>query len=50
MGAGEGQLPIQGIELGHGWSIALDTKAGGMSVTRVNGDAMFVLFGTCTPS
>jgi hypothetical protein len=50
MGAGEGQLLMQGMELDHGWSIALDTKAGGMSVILVNRDDVFVLFGTCTPS
>jgi hypothetical protein len=50
MGAREGQLLMQGTELGYGWNIPLDTKAGGMSVTLVNRDDVFVLFGTCTPS
>jgi hypothetical protein len=50
MEAGEGQLLMQGTELGYGWSIALDTKSGGMSVTLVNRQDVFVLFGTCTPS
>lgn len=50
METGEGQLILQGTELGYGWSIALDTKTGGMSATLVNRDDVFVLFGTCTPS
>ncbi|UXU89953.1 hypothetical protein [Burkholderia sp. S-53] len=50
MEAGKGQLLMQGTELGYGWSIALDTKSGGMSATLVNRDDVFVLFGTCTPS
>ncbi|QCP53045.1 hypothetical protein FAZ95_28535 [Trinickia violacea] len=50
MEAGEGQLLMQGTELGYGWSLVLDTKSGGMSATLVNRDDVFVLFGTCTPS
>ncbi|HTR09268.1 MAG TPA: hypothetical protein VMJ11_21970 [Paraburkholderia sp.] len=50
MEAGEGQLLMQGTELGYGWSIALDTKSGGVSMTLVNREDVFVLFGTCTPS
>jgi hypothetical protein len=36
----DGQLLMQGTELGYGWSIALD----------VNREDVFVLFGACTPS
>ncbi|BCG00400.1 hypothetical protein PPGU19_049680 [Paraburkholderia sp. PGU19] len=50
MESGDGQLLLQGTELGYGWSIVLDTKTGGMSATLVNRDDVFVLFGTCTPS
>ena len=46
----EGQLLLQGTELGYGWNIALDTKSGGISLTLVNRQDVFVLFGTCTPS
>lgn len=50
MEAGDGQLLLQGTELGYGWSITLNTKTGGMSATLVNRDDVFVLFGVCTPS
>jgi len=46
----EGQLLLQGTELGYAWSVALDTKTGAMSTTLVNREDVFVLFGTCTPS
>lgn len=46
----DNQLLLQGTELGYGWSIALDTRTGGMSATLVNRDDVFVLFGVCTPS
>jgi hypothetical protein len=46
----EGQLLLQGTELGYGWSIALDTRTGSMSTTLVNREDVFVLFGACTPS
>jgi hypothetical protein len=50
MEPGEGQLLLQGTELGYGWSITLDTKTGAMSATLVNRDDVFVLFGACAPS
>lgn len=50
MESGDGQLLLQGTELGYGWSITLNTKTGGMSATLVNRDDVFVLFGACTPS
>jgi hypothetical protein len=50
MEPGDGQLVLQGTELGYGWSLALDTKTGAMSATLVNRDDVFVLFGACTPS
>ncbi|MCC8403223.1 hypothetical protein LJ655_15225 [Paraburkholderia sp. MMS20-SJTN17] len=50
MEQGDGQLLMQGTELGYGWSITLNTETGGMSATLVNRDDVFVLFGVCTPS
>jgi hypothetical protein len=50
MEASDGQLLLQGTELGYGWSVALDTKTGDMSATIVNREDVFVLFGACTPS
>jgi len=46
----EGQLLLQGTELGYGWSIALDMKTGAMSTTLVSNENVFILFGACTPS
>jgi hypothetical protein len=46
----DGQLLLQGTELGYAWSVALDTKTGAMSTTLVNREDVFVLFGSCTPS
>jgi hypothetical protein len=45
-----GQLLLQGTELGYAWSAALDTRTGAMSSTLVNREDVFVLFGSCTPS
>jgi hypothetical protein len=50
MESGEGQLLLQGTELGYAWGIALDTKTGAMSTTLVSHENVFVLFGACTPS
>jgi hypothetical protein len=43
------QLLLQGTELGYGWTLALDQESGTMSVTLVNREEVFVLFGSCTP-
>lgn len=45
----DGQILLQGTELGYNWSIALDTKSGAMSAALVNREDVFVLFGACTP-
>jgi hypothetical protein len=45
----EAQLLLQGNEAGFGWTIALDKESGKMSVTLVNREGAFVLFGSCTP-
>jgi len=42
-------LLMQGIELGHAWSMALDHKTGKMILSLVGNDVAFVLFGSCTP-
>jgi hypothetical protein len=48
--SGEGQLLLQGIELGYGWTIALDKKTGAISTALVSHENVFILFGACTPS
>ena len=45
----DGQVLLQGNEVGYGWTLALDTSDGSMSATLVNRDGAFVLFGQCTP-
>ena len=42
-------LLLQGSEIGYGWTVAVDMKAGTMAATMVNRDGAFVLFGSCTP-
>jgi hypothetical protein len=47
--ADERQLLMQGIELGHAWSLALNYESGKMILTLAGNDVAFVLFGACTP-
>jgi hypothetical protein len=42
------QLLLLGTELGYGWTLVLDQETGKMSLTLVNRDGAFVLFGACT--
>jgi hypothetical protein len=42
------QLLLQGTELGHAWSLALDSADGKMSLTLVDRQGAFVMFGSCT--
>jgi hypothetical protein len=49
MEKGEDQIVLQGNELGYGWTLALDQESGDMTITLVNRDGAFVLFGSCTP-
>jgi hypothetical protein len=42
-------LLLQGSEIGYGWTVAIDMKAGTMAATMVNREGAFVLFGSCTP-
>ena len=43
------QLLLQGKELGYAWTLALDQESGAMTITLVNREGAFVLFGSCTP-
>ena len=44
----DGQVLLQGTEIGFGWTMAIDIKAGTMAATLTNRDGAFVLFGSCT--
>jgi hypothetical protein len=44
----EGQLLLQGFELGYGWVIAIDQETGKLTGTLANHEDAFVLFGACT--
>jgi rRNA processing protein Krr1/Pno1 len=41
------QLVLQGIENGHGWTLAIDRKHGRMTVGTTGEDASYILFGAC---
>jgi hypothetical protein len=41
-------LILQGVESGRGWSIAINTKDGTMSVSGVGDAVSFLMFGSCT--
>jgi hypothetical protein len=43
------QILLQGKELGYAWTLALAQDNGTMTVTMVNREGAFVLFGSCTP-
>jgi hypothetical protein len=43
----DGQLLLQGRELGYGWTIAIEQKNGDMTLSLVNREGAFVLFGRC---
>jgi hypothetical protein len=47
--ADEHQLLLQGVELGHAWSMSLNHQTGKMILSLVGKDVAFVLFGSCTP-
>jgi hypothetical protein len=44
----EEQIVLHGNELGFGWTMALDQENGDLTITLVNRDGAFVLFGSCT--
>lgn len=43
----DGQLLLQGREMGYAWTIAIDAKSGDMTLGLVNREGAFVLFGRC---
>lgn len=44
----DGRLVLQGVQLGHGWSMAISQETGAMSLAVVGAEIGFVVFGTCT--
>ena len=49
MDKSDNQLLLQGKELGYAWTLVLAQESGTMTLTMVNHEAAFVLFGSCTP-
>jgi hypothetical protein len=43
----EGELILQGIQNGYGWSMAISLESGDMSLAITGGGAGMVVFGTC---
>lgn len=43
-----GNLILQGVEEGRGWTLLIDESTGEMSVSVADPDGAFVLFGACT--
>ena len=41
-------LILQGVESGRGWSLAINTKDGTMSVSGIGDAVSFLMFGSCT--
>ena len=41
------QLILQGIENGHGWTVAIDNKHGNMTTSAVGEDANYIMLGAC---
>jgi hypothetical protein len=44
----EGELLLQGVQAGHGWTMAISRGTGAMSLTIAGDGSGFVVFGTCT--
>lgn len=42
------QVILQGVEEHRGWTLAIDRKDGGMSLTTVGADVDILIFGACT--
>lgn len=42
------QIVIEGMELGYGWTLVLDSGDGSMTLMIVNSANAYVLFGNCT--
>ena len=49
MDKSDDQILLQGKELGYAWTLVLAQESGTMTLTLVNREAAFVLFGSCTP-
>ncbi len=45
----EGKLILQGVQLGLGWSMVITQESGAMALTAAGDQAVFVIFGACTP-
>lgn len=45
----DGQILLQGREMGYGWTIAIEANSGAMTLSLVNREGAFVLFGRCAP-
>ena len=43
------QILMQGTELGYAWTVVIDKTDGTLSMTLVNRDDAFTVFGYCTP-
>ncbi|SAK65166.1 hypothetical protein AWB81_02540 [Caballeronia arationis] len=43
------QILMQGTELGYAWTMVVDKTDGSMTLSLVNRDDAFVVFGNCTP-
>ena len=41
------QLIMQGVENGHGWTVAIDRKQGRMTTSVTGEDVSYILFGAC---
>jgi hypothetical protein len=49
MDNGADQILMQGTELGYAWTVVIDKTDGALSMTLVNRDDTFTVFGYCTP-
>ena len=45
----EGNLVLQGIENGHGWSMVINSKSGAMTVAIAGDEIIYSVLGACTP-
>ena len=41
------QILLQGVENGHGWTMAIDTTHGRMTTSTTGEDVSYILFGAC---
>jgi len=41
------QILLQGVENGHGWTMAIDTTHGRMTISATGEDVSYILFGAC---